>query len=118
MVILGGWVFLMSEVPLYAPENGPASDGTEASPILSPIQKRPKCEGGSGGVSVRSVRRYPGTNASPRGAVPNFIASFGVRRSSQVQRAFSVPLSSEYGTYKTVKARFWLWPSAKVLRTF
>jgi hypothetical protein len=29
----------------------------------------------------------------------------------------SQPLSSEYGTYKTVKARFWHWISGRVLKT-
>ena len=33
-----------------------------------------------------------------------------IRTSSQI-RELEVPLSSEYGTYKAVKARFWPWLS-------
>ena len=33
--------------------------------------------------------------------------------SSIFSEAFAVPVSSEYGTYKTVKARFWSWLAGK-----
>jgi len=72
-----------------------------------------------GGAPGRPRQTYAYTYIHPKphtahsmqhvGAPPPRAGSF----SPNPQTAYPAPLSSEYGTYKTVKARFWPWFSGK-----
>ena len=93
------------------------------------MQQRENVQGGGESVRARREQQCRHSQATPYITHPApytlhptpctpHPAPYTLHPTPYVDHNLLVPLSSEYGTCKTVKARFWWWLSFKILKAF